>query len=1457
MVFSCCHLSFKPMRSMLSGLSTVILLSFLILAVESMYNNQDIMFKFFDFQSYLKNKERTENHQDMELYFEAIKETFELYNQDKRYRHGKVCKSTQTQIDVSKNSYESLKRNFDKNCSYIIGDVVIAHITNENISFLNSIEDISGYLMIFSNAVESISLIKLKVIRGENPLLIKGLKFSLIVGYNSMLENILFPNLQVILRHNVFFNNNPKLCYASRKINWNSLMRRSQEVVIVETNEKDCGLNSKIDEELSCHESCQAHLNKTYCWGNSSSACQKINDCANRTCYDSTKCYINEILKSEECCHEECVGGCTGPARSQCLACKNFNNNGICVENCPPEFKHDGMKYIQNPLGKLAFYYICVDKCPKKFFNEHGNCVTQCSAEKTYAVNQTCVPCPNGKCPKICRARDILDSQEISYVHRKVLGRLENCTVYDGNILINRFSLEGDNFHNLSKQNDGIRKQDLKKLENLEEIYGYLRIHVPFNSNWTDSLEFLKNLRIIRAENVRSHKSRGIEIVGNPALKYLGLRNLKEVRNGNIIIFSNNQLCFSNTLTNKSILHKGRFLRALNGKIENCSKKKCHSECEQRLGCWGPEKYHCVKCKSFVIRESKTCLSKCSNEPGYFYNSSSDHEVNRSCSRCHSECLPGINTCHGSNENECNLGCKNYKFGESCIKKCPAKYYVDSMKNCYPCHTNCTENSQNKESTCHGPEDSLGQKGCSICNHIIVSSNHSTSYKNSSNFNILKCLKNSDICPKGFYKSIIDFRSGMKVNAAMQSTMKILEKWIEIGTNHDLPIASVCLPCHPYCSECHGGSSWHCSLCKYFRSDNKCIQKCPKEYFITVTETAKPESECKKCHEECSEGCLGSTNYDCLRCKHAKIYVNGSTQFFCNSTCGDRIQLFQTSEIICTDHLIYSRFNMYIYIGGPAGIVISFVFIIVCFILSSKNQEKKFKTKLVNQGDFYPSDTGTNSGVLPNMATLLLITESQLTRQEIIGSGAFGIVYKGIWQPNIDAIDKSNSFLKRNISKISQDSSIKLNVAVKILTDISDPSNNREILEEAKVMASVDHPCCLRILAVCLTAHPKLITQFMPLGSLLEFVQRNRSLINSITLLIWAKQIASGMEYLESKGIIHCDLAARNVLIQSPRQVKITDFGLAKMLDYSQQQYQFKGGRMPIKWLAVECIRNRIFSSKSDVWSYGVTLWEMFSYGEKPFADIKAYDILEHLEKGQRLNQPKICSIDAYTILVQCWLVDPDARPSFTELRKTFEMMSSNPNRYLLVQDEDSNEPLYVEWEEDAQKYDEFLQALVTVSHINSSYESAATKPIDRKHIKSVRDRYHEMRAYKNCFINNENYCETDGKKHNTNSTNPDYTALLLQGKNNSNQTGSTWSDYFDSKKKRTSNCTTLTNLNLQREDCLKKEILETDLSEDGYLIPISAYRKESAIGNPIEKFVYVCEKPAEKEMLINHESSI
>lgn len=126
------------------------------------------------------------------------------------------------------------------------------------------------------------------------------------------------------------------------------------------------------------------------------------------------------------------------------------------------------------------------------------------------------------------------------------------------------------------------------------------------------------------------------------------------------------------------------------------------------------------------------------------------------------------------------------------------------------------------------------------------------------------------------------------------------------------------------------------------------------------------------------------------------------------------------------------------------------------------------------------------------------------------------------------------------------------------------------------------------------------------------------------------------MKYLESKGIVHRDLAARNVLLQNANQVKITDFGLAKLLEHNEGEYHAAGGKMPIKWLALESIQHRLFTSKTDVWSYGVTLWEIFTYGQKPYENVRARDIPDLLEKGERLPQPCICTIDVYMIMIKC-----------------------------------------------------------------------------------------------------------------------------------------------------------------------------------------------------------------------------
>ncbi|KAF5400585.1 hypothetical protein PHET_06094, partial [Paragonimus heterotremus] len=352
----------------------------------------------------------------------------------------------------------------------------------------------------------------------------------------------------------------------------------------------------------------------------------------------------------------------------------------------------------------------------------------------------------------------------------------------------------------------------------------------------------------------------------------------------------------------------------------------------------------------------------------------------------------------------------------------------------------------------------------------------------------------------------------------------------------------------------------------------------------------------------------------------------------------------------------------------------------------------------------------------PNMATLRIITESQLIRGPLIGSGAFGTVFCGIWRPQIttpsmdtlsvtspgslqtpsttysmdwgDRLDSlSDKPMLTSCSEVvvspdghmeRQQDNVRLNeavkqisveipVAIKVLTDSADPQTNKELLEEAKVMATVDHPCCLRFLALCLTSRLQLVTQYMPLGSLLDFVKSYVDLLQVNMFMAWAEQIASGMTYLASRGIIHRDLAARNVLVESLTQVRITDFGLAKCMDCIESEYHASGGRMPIKWLAIECIQGKIFSSKSDVWSYGVTLWEMCTFGARPFEGIRARDLLDRLEKGMRLPQPETTSIEFYSLLLNCWEADPNRRPTFQELGLLLGRMRITPERYLFI----------------------------------------------------------------------------------------------------------------------------------------------------------------------------------------------
>uniref|UniRef100_H2YUP6 Protein kinase domain-containing protein n=1 Tax=Ciona savignyi TaxID=51511 RepID=H2YUP6_CIOSA len=293
----------------------------------------------------------------------------------------------------------------------------------------------------------------------------------------------------------------------------------------------------------------------------------------------------------------------------------------------------------------------------------------------------------------------------------------------------------------------------------------------------------------------------------------------------------------------------------------------------------------------------------------------------------------------------------------------------------------------------------------------------------------------------------------------------------------------------------------------------------------------------------------------------------------------------------------------------------------------------------------------TPSGVAPNQAQLRIVKEAELRIGKILGSGAFGTVHKGYWIPDLAPRER-----------------VKVPVAIKVLRDESSQVASNEILDEAFVMASCEHPNLVRLLGISLSQRIMLITQLMPLGNLLEYVRDNKDNIGSQHMLNWSLQIAKGMRYLsEEKHLVHRDLAARNVLVKSPNHVRITDFGLAKLLDVKEDVYRAEGGKMPIKWLALESIQHRIFTQKSDVWSFGITMWELMTFGKKPYENVPAREVHTLLERGERLPQPYVCTIDIYMLLIKCWTVDAEARPTFRELSEELSKMARDPQRYVVI----------------------------------------------------------------------------------------------------------------------------------------------------------------------------------------------
>ncbi|CAG9856179.1 unnamed protein product [Phyllotreta striolata] len=260
------------------------------------------------------------------------------------------------------------------------------------------------------------------------------------------------------------------------------------------------------------------------------------------------------------------------------------------------------------------------------------------------------------------------------------------------------------------------------------------------------------------------------------------------------------------------------------------------------------------------------------------------------------------------------------------------------------------------------------------------------------------------------------------------------------------------------------------------------------------------------------------------------------------------------------------------------------------------------------------------------------INRTDIVMKHKLGGGQYGDVYEAMWK--------------------------RYNMTVAVKTLKEDTMALKDFLEEAAIMKEMKHPNLVQLMGVCTREPPfYIVTEFMSKGNLLDYLRNgNKDQINAVVLMYIATQIASGMNYLESRCFIHRDLAARNCLVGENHLVKVADFGLARLMR-DDTYTAHAGAKFPIKWTAPEGLAYNKFSTKSDVWAFGVLLWEIATYGMSPYPGVDLTDVYHMLEKGYRMECPPGCPPKIYELMKQCWQWHANDRPTFQEIHHALENM--------------------------------------------------------------------------------------------------------------------------------------------------------------------------------------------------------
>uniref|UniRef100_A0A182N0T5 Tyrosine-protein kinase receptor n=1 Tax=Anopheles dirus TaxID=7168 RepID=A0A182N0T5_9DIPT len=312
--------------------------------------------------------------------------------------------------------------------------------------------------------------------------------------------------------------------------------------------------------------------------------------------------------------------------------------------------------------------------------------------------------------------------------------------------------------------------------------------------------------------------------------------------------------------------------------------------------------------------------------------------------------------------------------------------------------------------------------------------------------------------------------------------------------------------------------------------------------------------------------------------------------------------------------------------------------------------------ELPRRGNFVQSNNILySSGLMPDadisMVARIRLDQIFMASSSLLGSGAFGEVYEGVVK--------------------GVDGNAETRVAIKTLKKGAKLHEKQEFLQEAQLMSNFKHKHITRLLGVCLEPDALLIImELMQGGDLLSYLRRSRSLpgqaarLTMLDLVAMCQDVASGCRYLEEMHFVHRDLACRNCLVSSTdprdRVVKIGDFGLARDI-YKNDYYRKEGeGLLPVRWMSPESLVDGVFTSQSDIWAFGVLLWEIMTLGEQPYQAKNNVEVLNHVREGGHLDRPKVCPNEVYELMKYCWRFSPDERPTFRYCLEVLKTLRAN-----------------------------------------------------------------------------------------------------------------------------------------------------------------------------------------------------